>query len=485
MTFTGGETLGVKTMKDIRYHISLYIIIPVISAGIALLATIVAYNITLFYLRQGLDPTWPVSFWGTVLVIFTAVCGVLIARTILVPLDRFFKKTESLGVLRNLPQQNPEANRNDDMGRFNLLFDQVTELLGKVESRQLFPAIIGQSKLMRGVFNQIVKVAETDSTVLILGETGTGKELISSSIHEHSQRREKPFIAINCAAIPSGLLESELFGHEKGAFTSADSRKLGKFEVANGGTIFMDEIGDMPLETQAKVLRVIEDGLVQRVGGLNPVKVNVRFVAATNRDLAKMVEEGKFRQDLYFRLNVFTINLPPLRHRREDIPLLVERSLSKVKKTVEISPAAMQYLTAYSWPGNVRELQNAVESATVLAEDIVEPKHLPPAIARELGNTDAAAGPVQKPVNSSGDGIEGRLRSFEVYEKLDVEKVGDIDKRLQELERELIVDALHKSGGVQVAAAKILGIKERSLWHRIKKFNIDPSIFKNGKLAVD
>jgi transcriptional regulator with GAF, ATPase, and Fis domain len=327
-----------------------------------------------------------------------------------------------------------------------------------------------------------MKVAETDSTVLILGETGTGKELISSSIHEHSQRREKPFIAINCAAIPSGLLESELFGHEKGAFTSADSRKLGKFEIANGGTIFMDEIGDMPLETQAKVLRVIEDGLVQRVGGLQSVKVNVRFVAATNRDLAKMVEEGKFRQDLYFRLNVFTMNLPPLRHRREDIPLLVERFMSKLKKKVEISPAAMQFLTAYSWPGNVRELQNAVESATVLSDKIIEPKHLPVAITREMSNIDPAK-QESAPAGPAANAFNGRLRSFEVYEKLDVDKSGDIDKRLEELEKELIIDALKKAGGVQVTAAKILGIKERSLWHRIKKFDIDISVFKHMKPA--
>lgn len=470
-------------MKEKRYNISLYAIIPVITAGVALLATMVAYNITMFYMKKGIEPIWPVSFWGTILVIFTFFVGLLIARTILVPLDRFFAKTESMGILKNLPQGAAENIKKDDMGRFNLLFDQVTELLGKVESRQLFPAIIGQSKVMRGVFNQIMKVAETDSTVLILGETGTGKELISSSIHEHSHRREKPFIAINCAAIPSGLLESELFGHEKGAFTSADSRKLGKFEIANGGTIFMDEIGDMPLETQAKVLRVIEDGLVQRVGGLQAVKVNVRFVAATNRELAKMVEEGKFRQDLYFRLNVFTMNLPPLRHRREDIPLLVERFLSKFKKKVEISPAAMQFLTAYSWPGNVRELQNAVESATVLADKVIDPKHLPTAITRELGNIDLERVSTTNAEGPAPDAFSGRLRSFEVYEKLDVDKSGDIDKRLQGLEKELIIDALKKAGGVQVAAAKILGIKERSLWHRIKKFDIDISAFKNGRLA--
>jgi transcriptional regulator with GAF, ATPase, and Fis domain len=324
-------------MKEVRYHISLYIIVPVITAGFALLATAISYNITMYYLKRGVDPIWPVLFWGTMLVLFTSVCGLLIVRTILSPLERFFKKTESLGVFKNMPVEAVEAIKKDDISRYNQLFDQVTEMLSKVESQELFPQIIGQSRAMRGLFNQIMKVSSTESTVLILGETGTGKELIASSIHEHSKRREKPFVAINCAAIPDGLLESELFGHEKGAFTSADDRKLGKFEVASGGTIFMDEIGDMPMGTQAKLLRVIQDGLVERVGGLDPIKVNVRFVAATNKDLSQMVKEGSFREDLFFRLNVFPIQLPPLRERREDIPLLVEKFLDGHDKDLKIS----------------------------------------------------------------------------------------------------------------------------------------------------
>jgi len=468
-------------MKETRYHISLYIIVPIITAGFALLATAISYNITLYYLKKGVDPIWPVFFWGTMLVLFSSVCGLVIVRTILSPLERFFRRTESLGLFKNIPEEATEAIKKDDISRYDQFFDQVTEILSKVESRELFPQIVGQSRTMRGVFNQIMKVAATDSTVLVLGETGTGKELIASSLHEHSKRREKPFVAINCAAIPDGLLESELFGHEKGAFTGANEKKLGKFEVANGGTIFMDEIGDMPLGTQAKLLRVIQDGLVERVGGLNPIKVDVRFVAATNKDLSQMVSEGKFREDLYFRLNVFSIHLPPLRERREDIPLLVDRFLAQRDKNMKITSESMQLLTAYSWPGNVRELRNAVESATVLAKDVIEAVHLPVAVTRSWPDAksrgDARPAAEASPVNQA---FERRVQTFETWERLDVPKSGDIDQRLRELEKELIIAALKRAGGVQVAAAKILGIKERSLWHRIKKFEIDTSQFKGG-----
>ena len=462
-------------MKDIRYHISLYVIVPVISAGFALLATIAAYNIATFYLRQGGNPIWPVFFWGALLVIFSFVCGLIIVKTILSPYERFFKKTERLGVLSSV---DISALKKDDNRSRNQLFDQVTEILSKVESRQLFPQIVGQSRSMRSVFNQIVKVAATDSTVLILGETGTGKELIARSIHEHSSRGEKPFVAINCAAIPSGLMESELFGHEKGAFTGAEKRKPGKFEFADGGTILMDEIGDMPLETQAKVLRILQEGQVERVGGLNPIKVDVRFVAATNKDLSQMVQGEVFREDLFFRLNVFTIQLPPLRDRREDIPLLIERFIAQTNRDLTISAECIRLLTAYDWPGNVRELKNAIESAAVLAEEIIEPNHLPSAITCGWDYlpghalNEIAAGKNDRPM------VDRRIQSFGLWEKLDVPKDGNIDSRLQDLEKEIIVDALVKTGGIQVEAARLLGIKERSLWHRIKKFDIQVAEFK-------
>jgi transcriptional regulator with GAF, ATPase, and Fis domain len=439
-------------MKNPRFNISIYIIIPVIFAGIALLSTLVSYHITVYYLKKGMDPQWPVAFWGIVMMILTFICGLLIAKIILNPLERFVINTNKLGLLKNISKKEEKVTKKDEMGRFNIVFEQVTELLSQVEARQLFPQIVGQSKSMRGIFNQIMKIASTDSTVLILGETGTGKELITKSIFEHSRRKEKPFVAINCAAIPESLLESELFGHEKGAFTGANAKKPGKFEIADAGTIFMDEIGDMPLETQAKILRVIQEGRIDRVGGVRPIKVNVRFIAAANKDLSKMVEAGMFRRDLFFRLNVFTIHLPPLRDRKEDIPLLVEQFLKQLKKNLDVSSESMQLFMAHDWPGNVRELKNAVESASVFAKDVIKPVHLPSAITNKFGNTGK-----EKPV---------------------IPKNQDLDHRLKEMEKGIIIEALTRTQGVQKQAARLLGIKERSLWHRVKKFGIDATSFK-------
>ncbi len=440
-------------MKDIRFNISLYIIIPVIIAGIALMATIAAFNITIFYTKRGLAPTWPVAFWGTIIILTTAIFGLLIVKFIIDPVKRFAQNTESLGVIGRNTGESVRIQNQDDMVRYAQLFDQVTDLLSQVEARELFPNIVGQSKAMRGVLKQILQVAKTDSTVLVHGETGTGKELIAKSIHQHSKRKNNDFIALNCAAIPESLLESELFGHEKGAFTGATSRKLGKFEVAHNSTLFMDEIGDMPLETQSKVLRAIQENQFERVGGLKPITVNVRFITATHQDLATLVELGKFRQDLYYRLNVFAIYLPPLRDRREDIPLLVERFLSNLDRNLTVSSEAMQMLAAYNWPGNVRELENAVEAGAIIAQDTIEPRHLPAAIA-----------------NTMGRATHHKLETFT--------QSMNLDERIQELEKGMIIEALKKSGGIQKKAAAYLNIKERSLWHRIKKYDIDAATFK-------
>jgi len=440
-------------MKDIRFNISLYIIIPVIIAGISVLATIASFNITTYYSKRGFDPTWPVAFWGTIMVIVTAVFGILIVKFIIDPMKRFAKKTETLGVLGRTPGHETKTDKQDDMGRFSQLFDQVTEILSQVEARELFPDIVGQSKVMRGVLKQILQVAKTDSTVLVLGETGTGKELIARSIHQHSKRKRKDFIALNCAAIPESLLESELFGHEKGAFTGAASRKLGKFEIADNSTLFMDEIGDMPMETQTKVLRAIQENQFERVGGIKPIKVNVRFITATHQDLTLLVDQGVFRQDLFYRLNVFAIRLPPLRERREDIPLLVERFLKQRRQHFTVTSETMQLLTAYDWPGNVRELENAVEAASIIAEDVIKPHHLPSAVTNVFGKS--------------------------VPDKLDtLPKNMNLDRRIRDLEKGIIIDALAQTAGIQKKAARLLNIKERSLWHRIKKYDIDATSFK-------
>ncbi len=326
---------------------------------------------------------------------------------------------------------------------------EVAKLEETLKKKYEFENIIGTSGPMREVFALIRKVASTDSSVIIYGESGTGKELIAQAIHTHSSRKDKPFVKLNCVAIPEGLLESELFGHEKGSFTGAISQKAGKFELANGGTIFLDEIGDMTLPTQAKILRVLQEKEFERVGGTKTIKVDVRVIAATNKNLQKAVEEKTFREDLFFRLNVVPIYLPPLRERKGDIPLLIEHFLKdareKVKKSLRgVSQEALELLMEYPWPGNVRELENCMERAAVITEgDLITKDCLPLYVTTKEG-----AGHVSSESN------------------------GSLDSNLAAMEKRLILEALEKAGGVQVKAAKLLGITERSLWHRIKKYNI-------------
>ncbi len=441
-------------MRNPRFHINLYVIIPVIFSGITIFALIAAYRLTRSFLDRGLSPEWPLAFWGTILTLFTFGCGLLVVRFLIHPVQRFVDRTQTLGVLREPEvQAPPPAAEDNEMYRYARVFDQVTEILSKVEARELFPEIIGQSKTMRAVLNQIVKVAPTDAMVLIVGETGTGKEMAARSIHRQSPRRDKAFLAMNCAAIPEGLLESELFGHEKGAFTGASGRKLGKMELANDGTLFLDEIGDMPLETQAKVLRALENKSIERIGGTQTVRVNTRFIAATNKNLPELVKKGLFRQDLFFRLNVFVIHLPPLKDRREDIPLLVDHFLGTADREIKLSTASLQMLMAHEWPGNVRELQNAIQSAAVMAGEAIEPAHLPASITRSWPRVTS-----EMPIAD--------------------EQPMDMDEKLQGLEKSMLIQALSQCRGVQKQAAKILGIKERSLWHRLKKYNIDAASYK-------
>jgi two-component system response regulator AtoC len=269
----------------------------------------------------------------------------------------------------------------------------------RIEKAYGFGSIVGSGPEMDRVFETIKKVAETDLTVLIRGESGTGKELVAQALHQRSPRRDRPFIAVNCAAISRELVESELFGHEKGAFTGADARRVGRFEASAGGTIFLDEIGDMPLETQAKVLRVLQERVLERVGGVTPIPLDVRVVAATHRDLESLVEEGKFRSDLYYRLKVVPIELPPLRERRQDIPALTDRFLTQVaerlkREKIAVSTGALEKLTMHVWPGNVRELKNVIEQAAVLARgpsieahelDLFEKKNKGPKVRVEAG----------------------------------------------------------------------------------------------------
>jgi Nif-specific regulatory protein len=306
--------------------------------------------------------------------------------------------------------------------------------------------IIGNSPALRQVLELCARVSNSNATVLLLGETGTGKELLSRHLHASSSRRDKPFIAINCAALPETLLESELFGHEKGAFTGAVAQKLGRFELANGGTLFLDEIGEISHSTQIKLLRVLQEREFVRVGGTKTVACDVRIIAATNRDLAQEIKAGNFREDLYYRLNVFPIETPPLRRRREDIPLLVEHFIRQAAQQMNVSAPrpsdeALALLTSYQWPGNIRELQNVVERAVLLSD----------------GRTIEGA---QLPREVVGEGIAAP-------------ETGGSDSTLQGYEKALVVRALKENGWNQTRAAQALGISRDNLRYRIKKYEIE------------
>ncbi len=312
-----------------------------------------------------------------------------------------------------------------------------------------FGDIIGDSKEMQNVYQVIERIAQSNVTVLIRGETGTGKELVASAIHKRSKRKDEPFIKLNCAAITDTLLESELFGHEKGAFTDAKETRKGRFELADGGTLFLDEIGDISSSAQVKLLRVLQEREFERVGGAKTIRVNVRLVAATNRDLEQMVKEGDFREDLYYRLNVIPIDLPALRERGEDIKLLVnfflERSMQNHKKVVKITDEAMNQLMSYPWPGNVRELENTIERIVLMGS--------------EDGITASGMKLLLPALNNK--------KLVEEYCPIPLK-----NKTLDELEKEAILNALEDSDGNQAEAAKVLGITQRQIGYKVKKYGI-------------
>jgi len=444
-------------VKQSRFYISLYIIFPFIFTGFTILAAIISFRLTKYGMVHGLDPARPVFWFIIVISCLAYICGFALVRLILKPVEKFVEEATKFPSFAGSKKSKKKEWSVDKIQQFANVFDQVTSVLSRIDARHFFPDIIGESMTMRGLLSLIKKVAPTDSTVLILGESGTGKELVANSIHDNSERRDSPFIKLNCAAIPEELLESELFGHEKGAFTGATKFKPGKFDMADGGTIFLDEIGDMPFNLQAKVLRILQEQEFYRVGGSRTIKVDVRIIASTNKNIEKMVQEGSFREDLFYRLNVFTLHLPPLRERKEDIPLLVDSFLQNAPKKVEISSVALQMLVAFSWPGNIRELQNTIESASVIAENgYIEPAQLPGKITGAFNNPDQPD--FRMPANIS------------------------LDERLGEIEKSMIIEALRKTGGVQVRATELLGINQRSLWHRIKKHNIDVKGLKNNEI---
>jgi transcriptional regulator with PAS, ATPase and Fis domain len=332
----------------------------------------------------------------------------------------------------------------------------IVELASKKnELTESFQKIIGGSKKMREALLIAQKAAKTSSTVLIRGESGTGKELVAKAIHYGSYRAKKSFIAVNCGAIPHTLLESELFGHEYGAFTGAIKQKIGKFELANGGTIFLDEIGELPLEMQVKLLRVIQEREFERVGGIDTIKVDVRIIAATNRNLEEMVRKGVFREDLYYRVNVIPIYLPLLKERREDIPLLIDYFIEKIssklgKAPIKLSEDAKKCLINYDWPGNVRELENVIERITALNENkIVNIDDLPENII---------------------DSYESIKYDRDNSSLVSLKSNGDI-ATYEEYEREIIKLAIEKFGSFN-AAGKALGITHKTVAHKARKYNI-------------
>jgi two-component system response regulator HydG len=334
-----------------------------------------------------------------------------------------------------------KALERQELKRINL------DLERRLDSKFGFERIIGTSEAMRQVIDLARQVAETDVTVLISGESGTGKDLIARAIHENSLRKKRALVTLNCAALSSQLVESELFGHEKGAFTGANFQKKGRFEFANHGTLFLDEVGDIPLETQVKLLRVLEDGEVIRVGSNTPIKVNVRLISATHRDLEQYIQEGKFREDLYYRLKVVTIHLPPLRERPQDIPLLVHHFIEDFaqvhrKPISGIRQEVLNIFLGYAWPGNVRELRHAIENMVVVSRDpVLKVENIPPSIHRA-----EKKGPHDFPAM--------------------------VGTPLRDVEKELIKNTLAHVSGNRQEAARLLGIGERTLYRKLKKYQL-------------
>jgi two-component system response regulator PilR (NtrC family) len=334
------------------------------------------------------------------------------------------------------------------------LQDENLALRRQLRQERPFEAFIGKSRKMLDVFDTIRKIADGASTVMITGESGTGKELVARAIHQESARRKSPFVSVNCGAVPEGLMESELFGHMKGAFTGAVASTIGLFSAADGGTLFLDEITEIPHSVQVKLLRAIQEREIRRVGDTRDLKVDVRLIAASNRDVSHAVADGTLREDLFYRLNVIPIHLPPLRDRVEDIPLLVSHFIDKISKEVGksikgMSPEAMAILERYHWPGNIRELENIVERAIVLGSgDVISVDGLPPDLSRPHGNSDLA---------------------------IDIPATGvDLDALLDHIEQRYVSTALERTGGVQTRAAELLGLSFRQFRYKLQKHSPKP-----------
>ena len=343
--------------------------------------------------------------------------------------------------------------------------------------KKLFRCLVGKSSAMQKVRQDIEQVAKSDANVLILGQSGTGKEVVARNVHYHSKRRNKPFVPVNCGAIPHDLLESELFGHEKGAFTGAITARQGRFAMAEGGTLFLDEIGEMTMAMQVKLLRVLEERIFERVGGTASIEADVRIIAATNRNLEEMVQQGKFREDLYFRLDVFPIRLPTLAERIEDLPLLVKELISRLEQTkqssVRFTPEAVVALSQYDWPGNVRELANQIERMAIkYPNGLVQANNLPERIRAHI-TEDAASKLDIHDIDSIMSDVDQRCQGMATPRvHIPVDGI-DLKSYISNIEVHIIQEALEKSGGVIAHAAKSLGLRRTTLAEKMRKYQIE------------
>jgi Nif-specific regulatory protein len=393
-----------------------------------------------------------ISFICVPIVIGGIAVGVVGADLIYKTERHYDRTTKFLSVIAAMMAQALKVKQGIEADKKRLL-DENIHLKQELRERYDFGHIVGNSNPMRLVYEQVTQVARTNTTVLLRGESGTGKEMIAHAIHYNSLRGSKPFVKISCAALPNTLIESELFGYEKGAFTGAQSRKKGRFELADGGTLFLDEIGDLDLTTQVKLLRVLQEREFERLGGVDTIKVNVRLVVATNKDLEAAIKQGGFREDLYYRLNVFTIFMPPLRERKPDILLLAEHFVEKFerehsKSIKRISTPAIDMLTSYHWPGNVRELENVIERAVLICDSsVIHGHHLPPSLQTAEGSDTVT-----------------RL---------------SLASAMEAYERDLLQDALKTSRGNRSKAAKLLDSTERIIGYKIAKYGIKCDRFRS------
>ncbi len=354
--------------------------------------------------------------------------------------------------------------------------NQAVETKDPIQQEMLFRSLVGQSPAMMSVRNEIEQVATTDANVLILGESGTGKEVVARNIHYHSKRRNKSFVPVNCGAIPADLLESELFGHEKGAFTGAISARQGRFSLADGGTLFLDEIGEMTMSMQVKLLRVLEERVFERVGGTTTIEADVRIVAATNRNLEEMVRLGKFREDLYFRLEVFPILLPSLRERIEDIPLLVKELIARLENSrrgsVRFTSDAIVAMSKYDWPGNVRELSNQIERMAIKhPSGLVSAKDLPEKILEHAGSDNP--GLELHEIDTVMQTVETTTIEPSIPQVHFPAEGFDLKAYIANIEVKIIQEALEHSDGVIAHAAKSLGLQRTTLAEKMRKYKID------------